>query len=466
MSLQRLSPEDAAILALESPAIAGHTCKVVVLDPPAPGAPPLTVAALRQRIAAGLDEAPRLRQRAVSTPLGLARPVWTDDPSFDLARHVRRATLAPGPLDDASVGALAARAMEDRLDRAHPLWSIDLVESDHGPAALILKLHHALADGTEALRLADAIVWDDSPDAPRRPAPAWTPEPPPSQAGLFAAALRERATGLAGGAAAAARGALRPAAWRAAAGEARHLPGAIARDLVPERFSSPLDARVGIRREAAFGAIPLADLKRIEHAQAQRTTVNDVLLALVAGALRRWVAHHGAAPHELRVKVPVSLHDRHAHPDALANRDSFLCVALPLAEPDSTARLAQIAAETRLGKREHDAETLDALFRDLRHAPRPVARLAARLTAGPRTFALEVSNVPGPRDPRWVLGRPVTAVRSLAEIGERHALRVTAISFAGTMHFGLTADAAAVQDAPRLAAGMEEEARELLRRLA
>nr|MDQ4041318.1 WSD1 family O-acyltransferase [Actinomycetota bacterium] len=113
----------------------------------------------------------------------------------------------------------------------------------------------------------------------------------------------------------------------------------------------------------------------------------------------------------------------------------------------------------------HDPETLDALFGALRHASRPVARLAARLASGPRTFALEVSNVPGPADPRWVVGRRVSAVRSLAEIGERHALRITALSYAGTVHVGLCADAGAVQDAPVLAAGLQEEARELLRRV-
>jgi WS/DGAT/MGAT family acyltransferase len=465
LTLTRLSPEDAAILAIESPTIAGHTCKVLLLAAPGPGVPGLDLNWLRERIAAGLHLAPRLRQRPVATPLGLGRPAWVDDEAFDLARHVRRATLPAGPLDEERLRAAAARAMEQRLDRDHPLWTVDVIEPrDGGPGVLVWKLHHSLADGTEALRLADAILWDPEPMPSRPEAPAWRPEPAPSAAGLIAAALRERARAGAGGAAGAARGALSPAAWRAAAGQARRLPGAIARDLLPDRFASPLDARPGVRREIAFASVGLEDLRRIEHAQPQRTTVNDVLLALVAGALRRWIAHHGGEPHELRVKVPVSLHDRHAHPDALANHDSFLCVALPLAEPDPVARLELIAAETGACKREHDPETLDQLFRDLRHAPRPVARLAARLAAGPRTFGLEVSNVPGPAAPRWVLGAPVAALRSLAEIGERHALRITAMSLDGTVHLGLCADALAVEDVPVLAAGMQAEAAELLRR--
>jgi WS/DGAT/MGAT family acyltransferase len=235
-----------------------------------------------------------------------------------------------------------------------------------------------------------------------------------------------------------------------------------ARDLRPGRDPSTLDARVSSRRVVAFASVPLADLKRIEHAQPERTTVNDVLLALVAGALRRWIADHGAEPHELRVKVPVSLHDRDAHAADVGNRDSFLCLGLPLAEPHPLVRLRAIAAETRERKREHDAETLDALFGALRHAPRPVARLGARLAAGPRTFALNVSNVPGPSEARSVASARVAELHTVAEVAEHHALRIAAVSYAGTMSLGLCADPAAVDGLDVLAAGLEQEAAELL----
>jgi hypothetical protein len=122
-----------------------------------------------------------------------------------------------------------------------------------------------------------------------------------------------------------------------------------------------------------------------------------------------------------------------------------------------------VAAETRQRKREHDAQTLDALFRDMRHMPRPISRLAARLTGGPHVFALNVSNVPGPAGPRRVLGAPVTGLWSLAEVGERHALRIAAVSLDGTLYLGLTADAAAVADVDVIAAGLEAEAAELER---
>jgi WS/DGAT/MGAT family acyltransferase len=459
LSLDRLSSEDASILALESPTVAGHTCKLIVLDPPAGGTRP-TVSDLRAHIEARLDAAPRLRRRLAPTPFGLAPPAWVDDDAFDLARHVRRLPAGRGPLDAARLRGLMAHEMQQRLDRAHPLWSLHVAEElDDGRAALLWKVHHALADGSEVMRLGGALLWDEEPDPPA--GAGWRPEPVPGTLGLVAAGLRERAGELAGGAAAAARGAASPRAWQAAAGEARHLPGAIVRDLRPARGSSPLDAPIGARRDVAFAGVSLEVLKRVEHAQSERTTVNDVLLALVTGALRRWVSHHGGEPHEIHAKIPVSLHDRHAHHEALANRDSFLCVGLPLDEPDPLARVRAVAAETRERKSEHDAQTLDALFRDMRHMPRPISRLASRLTGGPRVFALNVSNVPGPTGPRRVLGAPVTGLWSLAEIGERHALRIAAVSLDGTLFLGLTADAAAVADVDVIAAGLEAEAAEL-----
>jgi WS/DGAT/MGAT family acyltransferase len=258
------------------------------------------------------------------------------------------------------------------------------------------------------------------------------------------------------------RAVLSQRAWARAAGEAVRLPGTVARELRRAGGDDPLDRPIGARRAVAFAALPLDELRRVGHAQPGHVTINDVLLALVGGGLRRWMIGHGAEPHALRVKVPVSLHARDAHPDALANRDSFICVALPLDEPDPVSRLRAVNAATVERKRRHDAETLDALFGALRHAGRPLARLAGRLAADPGTFALTVSDVPGPPETRWVAGARVERMLSLAEIGERHALRVTALSYAGTLGLGLCADPGAVDDLDALTAGIEDEARALL----
>ena len=148
--------------------------------------------------------------------------------------------------------------------------------------------------------------------------------------------------------------------------------------------------------------------------------------------------------------------------EALANRDSWLCVCLPLHEDDPMRRLATIGAETAMRKREHDADSLDAIMRDFAGISRRLERFAERLAAGPRMFALNVSNVPGPREPIQVLGCRVRSMHSLAEVAQHHALRVAAISLAGTMQFGLCADAEAVGDVETLAEGIERAVAELL----
>jgi hypothetical protein len=207
-------------------------------------------------------------------------------------------------------------------------------------------------------------------------------------------------------------------------------------------------------------------------AAADGATVNDAVLTVVAGGLRRWLeAHHGHLG-AVRVKVPVSLHalpapgppapgDDGSQP---GNRDSFFCLDLPLGSADPLERLAAIRRATQARKHGHDAQHLDALMRELAHTPR-LSRFAEHVLAHPRSFALNVSNVPGPRRPIRVLGVPVQSLYSLAEIGEHHALRVAVVSLAGTLNVGLVADPTLLADVGDLAAGMQAEAAELIGRL-
>jgi uncharacterized protein DUF1298 len=183
------------------------------------------------------------------------------------------------------------------------------------------------------------------------------------------------------------------------------------------------------------------------------------VLAAVAGALRTWIERHHGRLGGVRVKVPVSLH--HAG-DGEGNRDSFFTLELPLGEPDPVARLAAVRAATAARKADHDAETLDVLMRDLAGASPHLEHFCRRLEASPRTFALNVSNVPGPPASVTVLGAPVEAVYSLAEIGQRHALRIAVVSLAGRLHFGLCADPAIVDDVGLLAEGVEAEVEALV----
>ena len=243
----------------------------------------------------------------------------------------------------------------------------------------------------------------------------------------------------------------RPAAIRRVA----RLPGTLSRELGPRGSPSPLDRPAGPGREVAFVSAPLDELRRIAHAAPERATVNDVVLAAVAAGLRRWLERLGAPVGRLRVKVPVSLHQSGEH-DA-ANRDSFMVVGLPLAEPDPLRRLADVARETRTAKRRHDAQTVDDFFRDLTHLSRSLERFAQHWAMSPRVFTLNVSNVPGPRGPQLALGSPLLELHTLAEIAHRHALRVAVVSAAGRISFGLCADPDAVDGLALIAEGIERE---------
>ncbi len=207
----------------------------------------------------------------------------------------------------------------------------------------------------------------------------------------------------------------------------------------------------------AFASVPLREL----HDAAKRlagATLNDAVLAVTAGALRRWTEDHHGRLAPLRARVPVSLH--HQGEDA-GNRDSYFCVALPLTEADPAARLRAAHEEAEKRKAEHDAEEMDRLLRELAGVSPSLERMCERFEAGPRQFALSVSNVRGPAKPVSVLGSPVEHLHFVAEIGERHALRISVNSFAGRLSFGLCADPAIVDGLDAMAAGVEAEAQSL-----
>jgi diacylglycerol O-acyltransferase len=357
------------------------------------------------------------------------------DPALDVAAHVVPAGQAAAA-GEAGFRATVAGLFAQHLDRSRPLWRIDVVPRlADGGSALIWRVHHALADGITVMRLASAVLWDEDP----------------------APAARVAGGGRAGGG--------RAGGGRAGGGRAavrhHHLAGllAAARETPQPWLRSPFDGPIDARRSVAFASTGLDPLRRAAHAVGG-ATVNDAVLAALAGGLRRWLeAQHGHLG-AVRVKVPVSLHGPPPGASGAAepgNRDSFFCLDLPLAAGDPVARLAAIRDATRIRKQEHDAQHLDALMRELARVPR-LRRFAQRLLATPRAFALNVSNVPGPPRPVHVLGVPVAAMYSLAEIGEHHALRVAVVSLAGSLNFGLVADPTLLADVDQLAAAVQAEA--------
>jgi diacylglycerol O-acyltransferase len=403
-----LTREDRAILALERGAVVGHCCKVIAVA----GSAAPDAETVRRRLAARLDAAPLLRRRLGGSEHA---PAWESADDLDLDAHVVDA-IGARPLDRRALCAVVAELFTRRLDRSRPLWRVDVAGPlAEGGVALVWRIHHALADGQTAMRLLEEVLWDAAP-ATASSAPA------PSNA--------------------------------AAQHGGGHSALGFARREFADRHRSPFDGRIGATREIAFASTPLQAL----HDAARRhgsATVNDAVLAVVAGGLRRWIERRHGSLGNVRVRVPVSLH----HPgDGAGNRDSFFGVDLPLHERDPIARLEAIHAETAECKADHDAETMDALLRELARVSPPLEGLCERIEGSPRAFALAVSNVPGPRRAVAVLGAPVTALHSIAEIGERHALRVTAVSLVDTLHFGLCADPEIVPGVAGLADDLAAEA--------
>jgi diacylglycerol O-acyltransferase / wax synthase len=422
---RRLSAEDLSILALETGVVAGHTCKVLVCD----GV--LDIGLLRSSIGDRLDRAPELRMclREVG-----GEPWWVPDPRVDLTAHVVESQAA-GAGDEPGFRAAVAGIFAQRLDRSRPLWQMDVIRLAGEASALIWRIHHALADGSTAMRIARTVLWDEEPGG----GPGASGNGP----GASGAGPRPRPP--------------------AAGYPARHRLGGLlgpAREAPQPWLRSPFDGHIDARRSVAFASAGLTGLRDVARAT-DGATVNDVVLTVVAGGLRRWLgAHHGHLG-PVRVKVPVSLHGLSLAPGDDArqpgNRDSFFCLDLPLGTADPVQRLAAIRQATRIRKQDHDAQHLDALMRELTGTPR-LRRFAEHVLAHPRSFALNVSNVPGPRRPVQVLGVPVRSLHSLAEIRERHALRIAVVSAAGTLNFGLVADPTLVPDVEDLASGMQAEA--------
>ncbi|NEM08734.1 wax ester/triacylglycerol synthase domain-containing protein [Geodermatophilus normandii] len=411
-----LTAEDRTILALEDAQLVGHTATVVHLPGGAPDLPQL-----RDAVARRLAAAPRLTWRLSGTS---DEPTWRSD-EVDVAAHVR-AVDGVGPVDEAGVRAELARIFGEHLDRSRPLWRMDVLGPLTGGGALLVwRVHHALADGGTVMRLAEDVLWD----------------PAPAAAGAGGRRSATAASGTSG---------------------AEHgrssLSGVLTGELLPGLRRSPFHARVGRERDVALAVAPVAGLREAARRLAG-ATLNDAVLAVVAGALRRWLEHRHGPLHGLTVKVPVTLHH---DGDDVGNRDSYFRVDLPVDEPDPVARLLAVRRETAERKARHDAQKLDELMdRMARLSPR-LAGWSQRLQRSGRSFALNVSNVRGPERAVTVLGAPVGAVSPLAEVAQHHALRVAVLSAADRLGFGLVADPSVVEGLDVLAAAVEQATAELL----
>jgi diacylglycerol O-acyltransferase / wax synthase len=456
----RLTALDTSFLRLEAGGAHMHVASVLVFGGEAPHYDEFCDA-----IEEALPLVPRYRQKVAEVPLGQGRPVWVDDPHFNLRYHVRHSAL-PAPGSTEQLRRVAARLFSQRLDRNKPLWEINLVEGlEDGPEgpqfALITKTHHALVDGVSGVDLI-SVLFDASPEGSPPPAVAgdWVPRPEPSAAQLLGDALVERSTVPAEavrGLRALTRG---PRRTLRDVGERVIGIGAMAWAGLSPAPPSPFNVPIGPHRRYAWVDAEVAEFKAIKDALGG--TLNDVVLAAVTLALGRFLRRRGELTEDLVLKamVPVSVR-ADVERGALGNRVSALYAPLPVSERDPRAVLETVSGAMRGLKESGQAVGADTLLSLADFAPPTIMSQAARLQPRQRFFNVVVTNVPGPQLPLYLLGRRLQRFYPVVPLARNTALGIAIMSYDGRLAFGLLGDYDAMGDLDSLAADLDAGIREL-----
>ncbi len=431
-----------------------HVASTSIFEGPAPD-----LDEYRDHLASRLHLVPRFRQKLRFVPYGQGRPVWVDDPQLNLNYHVRHTAL-PEPGSEEQLRNLAARIFSQRLDRSRPVWEMWLVEGlEGGRFAVIGKSHHCLVDGVSGVDIS-TVLYDLEPDPPAVSEPEpWIPTPEPSDSQLLADALLERATSpaeMVRGARALVR---RPRQALKALGEGALAAGSFARTSF-DAPSSPFNAQIGPYRRFAMVHTELAELKRIKDTAGG--TVNDVVLAVVSGALGRYMRARGysTADLELRAMVPISVRTADQH-GQLGNQVSSMMAPLPVWCEEPVERLHLISesmGDLKSSKQAVGAAMLTGLSD---FAPPTIVGQAARLQSRQRFFNMVVTNVPGPQFPLYLLGRKLLSTYPMVPLARNQAVCFGIMSYDGNVDFGLIGDYDALPDLDELATDLEASISEL-----
>jgi diacylglycerol O-acyltransferase len=447
--MEQLTGLDATFLYLETPSLHMHVSMAAMFDPSTvPGG--YSFDKLRDLVSSRLELAPIFRRRLVEVPLRLGHPYWVDDPTFDIQYHIRRGAVpSPGGVEELAqfVGDVCSR----QLDRTKPLWEMYIVEGLRGgQIAVVTKIHHCTIDGVSGAELLSQL-FDLEPDPGPRPGPetpASVDERLPSDLQLLAQSLATRLTRPVG---------MTKLAWRTAWAllEVRRVrargTGRAALPLTTPRTS--LNSSITPHRRVAFSSIALEDAKRIR--RTCDTTLNDVVLAVCAGALRRYLLDGDELPEDpLVATVPVSTAPTSANRRG-ANKVSAMFVGLPCHIEDPVERLLVIREGTKGAKEEHNALGADVLLNWTEHATPNVFSAAARAYTRLKLadhhrpiHSLVISNVPGPDFPLYLAGAELVAGFPLGPVMDGAGLNITVMSYRGVLNWGLMACAETV---PRLA---------------
>jgi diacylglycerol O-acyltransferase / wax synthase len=450
----RLTPLDASFLHTETASAHMHVAWRGRFRP-GHGRPLVTVERVQAQVASRLDCAPRFRQRLAFPPGGFAHPVWVEAESFDIRRHVL--ALGEGPLSAERFDALSDTVLSRPLDRMHPLWEIHLAPRlEDGTVGLLMKIHHALVDGKSALAVA-LLLLDVDPEAPEPPAPdARLAGPAPRAARLAVDALVDSGTEPLRALGRAARAAGSP---RGLGGTLRRAAMAVGDDVARPAPSSFLNDPIGPRRTLVGHTLPVGELLTVK--RAREASLNDVALAVVAGALRELALLRHVVPAPLKVMVPVSRRGA-GEEAAMGNRIAFVFITLPVNVSDPLARLAAIRAETAAFKETGRAGGGEALLQGLGLLPLALQGPLARFAASPRMYNLVVSNVPGPRMPVYLLGAECVEVLPAIPLSDGHALSVGVFSLRDSLCFGAYADPEALPQARELPGAIAAAAADLI----
>jgi diacylglycerol O-acyltransferase len=448
--LDRLSAVDAAFLHQEGDATHMHIGAIARFAAPAP--PYVDVL---EHIRGRLHLVPRYRQKLAVPPGGFGRQRWIDDPRFNLEYHVRHTAL-PRPGDDERLLRLAGRVFSQRLDRTKPLWEMWMVEGlQDGRWALVSKTHHALVDGISGVDLT-TMLFDLQPDPQPHDMPdVWVPHPEPSDAELAAASLTSAARRTLGLPLRAAQLVTQPREILGGLAE-------VARASMSSAPDTPLNVAISPHRRIAIAPAKLDDFKLVKNAFGG--TVNDVVLAVVAGALRDWLHSRGLRTEGLELKacVPVSTRSTE-HDGSLGNRITQLIAPLPIHVADPVERLHLVSAAMAGIKDSKQALGAELIAGAQDFAPPTILAQSSRMNFSTRFYNLLVTNIPGPQFPLYLLGRELEEMFPVAFLAGDRALAIAIMSYNGRMSFGLIGDLDAMADIDVVAEGITHALRELVR---
>ncbi len=455
--LDRLTSIDASFLHQEGPASHMHIGAVLLFE-----GPPPKFEDYLSHVRGRLHLVPRYRQKLATPPLETGRPLWVDDPSFNLEYHVRHAAL-PSPGTEQQLFLLVARIASQPLDRSRPLWESWLVEGlEQDRFALMFKTHHSLVDGVSGVDLATVLF-----DLSREPAPSatdlepWQPHREPSPAELVLAGLRGAVLTTAELASRALAAVTRPASTLNVLRDAAEGVGEIVWAGLNPAPESPLNVEIGPHRRFAVVRQELADYKEVKDALGG--TVNDVVLTVVSGALARWLRSRGVRTEglEMRALVPVSVRSKDDQ-GTLGNRLTVMRGPLPVYIKDPLARLRFVHSAMDGLKESKQAVGAATLAAVNNLAPPTILAQASRLNFSTRLFNLIVTNIPGPQLPLYVLGRRLVDLFPVAFLPDHHALAVAIMSYNGGIDYGLLGDYDALPDIDLIAEGIQASLAELL----